>query len=121
MSLLLSLVALVVSIVGGEAFHITKSHASLSTRLIKPSSAISDIERTSGAIISISYCAGCNWMLRSTWLAQELLSSFREEGLIESVELRPQYAPPGGDFVVAVDGCVVWDRRVMVGFLRRRS
>lgn len=31
------------------------------------------------AIIDIYYCRQCNWMLRSTWLSQELLHTFSEE------------------------------------------
>ena len=31
------------------------------------------------AEIDIYYCRQCNWMLRSTWLTQELLHTFGEE------------------------------------------
>ncbi|MFA0520484.1 Rdx family protein, partial [Vibrio sp. 10N.222.55.E8] len=31
------------------------------------------------ASISIHYCRQCNWMLRSSWLCQELLHTFSEE------------------------------------------
>lgn len=37
------------------------------------------------AKIEIYYCRQCNWMLRSTWLSQELLHTFSEE--IASISL----------------------------------
>lgn len=63
--------------------------------------------------ISIEYCTGCNWMLRSTWLAQELLTTF--DGTLEVVSLVPNYA---GDGIFEIelatkDGDVVtvWSRK----------
>mmetsp|Transcript_33933 Transcript_33933/g.78256 ORF Transcript_33933/g.78256 Transcript_33933/m.78256 type:complete len:119 (-) Transcript_33933:665-1021(-) len=48
--------------------------------------------------VSIEYCTGCRWMLRSAWTAQELLSTFQEE--LDSVTLIPSHPPaPGGIFV----------------------
>jgi hypothetical protein len=48
--------------------------------------------------ISISYCTGCRWMLRSAWMAQELLTTFQDE--LDSVTLIPSRPPaPGGVFV----------------------
>lgn len=29
--------------------------------------------------VSITYCTQCQWLLRAGWMAQELLSTFREE------------------------------------------
>ena len=29
--------------------------------------------------IEIRYCVKCRWLLRSTWMAQELLSTFEDE------------------------------------------
>ena len=49
------------------------------------------------AAITITYCSQCNWMLRATWMAQELLHSFSTD--IASVTLIPG---TGGIFVVAV-------------------
>ncbi len=40
------------------------------------------------AIIDIYYCRQCNWMLRSTWLSQELLHTFSEE--IDTISLHPE-------------------------------
>ncbi|MDQ2641599.1 MAG: SelT/SelW/SelH family protein, partial [Pseudomonadota bacterium] len=37
--------------------------------------------------IEIRYCAQCRWLLRASWMAQELLSTF--DGDIESLTLKP--------------------------------
>lgn len=51
--------------------------------------------------ISIDYCTRCRWMLRSAWLAQELLTTFQDE--LHSVTLIPSLPPaPGGVFVRSV-------------------
>lgn len=55
--------------------------------------------------ITIHYCTLCNWMLRSAWLAQELLNSFSTD-LLE-VSLRPAN---GGIFEIWVDGELIWER-----------
>ena len=65
--------------------------------------------------MSFRYCQGCKWMLRSAYYAQELLSTF-DGGEIAGVSLLPQFDRPGGDFVVEVDGAVVWNRRTDGGF-----
>ena len=31
-----------------------------------------------GPMLSIAYCTQCNWLLRSAWMAQEVLSTLRE-------------------------------------------
>mmetsp|Transcript_35290 Transcript_35290/g.33516 ORF Transcript_35290/g.33516 Transcript_35290/m.33516 type:complete len:144 (-) Transcript_35290:190-621(-) len=59
--------------------------------------------------VTIEYCTGCKWLLRSAWLAQELLTTFEKD--IDSVSLKPNNDSPGGVFVVRVDGLKVWDRR----------
>lgn len=41
--------------------------------------------------VSIEYCTGCKWMLRSAWLGQELLSTFEEDESLHSVTLVPRY------------------------------
>ncbi len=61
--------------------------------------------------ITITYCTLCNWLLRSGWMAQELLSSFGED--LGSVTLVPAR---GGVFVITVNGEVIWDRTVDGGF-----
>lgn len=54
-------------------------------------------------------------MLRATWMAQEILTTF-DNGSIGEVRLKPQFEPPGGDFRITVDESVVWDRRIDKGF-----
>ena len=66
---------------------------------------------TTGNVVTIRFCQGCNWMLRATWMTQELLSSFNQ-GEITEIRLQPQYTAPGGDFTIRVNDEVVWDRRV---------
>ena len=61
--------------------------------------------------ITITYCTLCNWLLRSGWMAQELLSTFGEDlGQVTLVPAR------GGTFTIEVDGTTVWDRTVDGGF-----
>lgn len=61
--------------------------------------------------IAITYCRQCNWMLRSAWMAQELLSTFSLE--LQSVTLVPG---TGGIFEIHFDGELVWERKRDGGF-----
>lgn len=61
--------------------------------------------------IAITYCTQCNWMLRSAWMAQELLSTFSTE--LGSVTLVPG---TGGIFEIRFDGDLVWERKRDGGF-----
>jgi selenoprotein W-related protein len=61
--------------------------------------------------IVITYCTQCRWLLRATWLASELLTTFTTD--ITEMALRPGV---GGIFRVSVDDEVVWDREVDGGF-----
>lgn len=63
------------------------------------------------ANINIYYCRQCNWMLRSTWLSQELLHTFSEE--IESLTLHPD---TGGRFEIHCNGKMIWERKRDGGF-----
>lgn len=56
--------------------------------------------------IVITYCTLCRWMLRSTWMAQELLTTF--DGDIAELTLRPG---TGGIFEVYVNEQRVWSRK----------
>lgn len=66
---------------------------------------------------SIEYCSRCNWMLRSAWMQQELLTTFN--GTLTEVSLQPNHEGKG-IFVVRVrvagpvagseDEYDVWDR-----------
>ena len=57
--------------------------------------------------ISISYCPKCNWLLRSAWMAQEILGTFVEE--ISEVSLSPSEVP--GHFEIRIDGILLWCRK----------
>lgn len=61
--------------------------------------------------ITITYCTQCNWMLRSGWMAQELLSTFGLE--LGSVALVPG---TGGIFEIAIGDALVWERKRDGGF-----
>ncbi|MBK4115950.1 SelT/SelW/SelH family protein [Pluralibacter gergoviae] len=61
--------------------------------------------------VTIRYCTQCNWMLRATWMAQELLHSFSDD--IASVTLVPG---TGGIFRIEADGEVIWERKRDGGF-----
>jgi selenoprotein W-related protein len=61
--------------------------------------------------VTITYCTQCNWMLRATWMAQELLSTFADD--VDEVALIPG---AGGVFCVTANNRVVWDRADEGGF-----
>lgn len=61
--------------------------------------------------VTITYCAQCNWLLRSGWMAQELLSTFSEE--LDEVTLR---RGTGGIFEIDCDGELIWERKRDGGF-----
>lgn len=61
--------------------------------------------------LTITYCSQCNWLLRSTWMAGEVLSTFSLE--IGSVTLIPG---TGGIFEIGLDGELIWERRRDGGF-----
>jgi len=62
-------------------------------------------------VLRIVYCTQCNWLLRSAWMAQELLSTFSLE--IGAVSLVPG---TGGIFEIHLDGELVWERKRDGGF-----
>ncbi|SDJ88315.1 SelT/SelW/SelH family protein [Microbulbifer yueqingensis] len=57
------------------------------------------------ATVTIHYCVQCNWMLRATWMAQELLYTFADD--LQQVALQPG---SGGVFEISVDGELIWER-----------
>jgi selenoprotein W-related protein len=63
------------------------------------------------ADVRITYCTQCNWLLRSAWMAQELLSTFGTE--LGSVTLIPG---TGGVFEIRLDGELIWERKRDGGF-----
>ncbi|MDY6980046.1 MAG: SelT/SelW/SelH family protein [Pseudomonadota bacterium] len=56
--------------------------------------------------ITILYCTQCRWLLRSAWMAQELLTTFDEE--ITDLTLKPG---KGGIFQIWVNEELVWSRQ----------
>lgn len=65
-----------------------------------------------GARIRITYCPRCNWLLRSAWMAQELLNTFAEE--LAEVALCP--SRESGIFTIECDDALLWERRRDGGF-----
>ncbi len=53
--------------------------------------------------IEIVYCKKCHWLLRSSWIAQEILTTFDEE--LSEVSLKPG---TGGIFEVRVNNQIIW-------------
>jgi selenoprotein W-related protein len=56
--------------------------------------------------VEIEYCSQCRFILRASWLAQELLFTFGEE--LGEVALRPG---SGGIFEVRLDGSLIWSKK----------
>jgi selenoprotein W-related protein len=56
--------------------------------------------------IEITYCTKCKFLLRASWLAQELLSTFEAE--LAEVSLRPA---TGGILEISLDGEVLATNR----------
>lgn len=63
--------------------------------------------------VSIEYCPKCGWLLRSAYMAQELLTTFLED--LKSVSLVPSEV--GGRFIISVNDEVVFDRNISGHFL----
>jgi len=70
-----------------------------------------NLENDTRPLIAIAYCTQCNWMLRSAWMAQELLSTFSLE--LAGVTLVPG---TGGIFEIRLDGALIWERKRDGGF-----
>lgn len=62
-------------------------------------------------VIDIYYCTQCNWLLRSGWVAQELLNTFADD--LSQVALHPD---SGGRFQIYLDEQLIWDRKADNGF-----
>jgi len=61
--------------------------------------------------IDIKYCKKCRWLLRSSWMAQEILNTFEEE--VDELSLLPG---TGGIFEITVNDQLIWSRKEMGGF-----
>lgn len=60
-----------------------------------------------GPNVTVTYCRLCGWLLRASWTAQELLTTFAEE--LGSVTLVPDTT--GGVFEVRLNGKLLWSRK----------
>ncbi|MDA2918774.1 SelT/SelW/SelH family protein [Desulfobacterota bacterium AH_259_B03_O07] len=56
--------------------------------------------------IEIKYCKQCNWLMRSAWMAQELLTTFQDD--IDEVAIVPG---SGGIFEVLINDETIWSRK----------
>lgn len=63
-------------------------------------------------VLTIEYCPKCGWLLRSAWLAQELLTTFQDD--LKSVSLQP--SETSGKFQIGLNGILIWDRKENGGF-----
>ena len=63
--------------------------------------------------IVIEYCPGCRWLLRSSWMAQEILTTFENE--IDEVTLKPR-KDKSGVFQIACNQELIWCRERDKGF-----
>ena len=61
--------------------------------------------------IEIKYCYKCKWLLRSSWMAQEILNTFEQE--VEELSLIPG---SGGVFEIYANAELIWSRKKMGGF-----
>jgi len=71
--------------------------------------------------IFFEYCSACRWMLRASWIAMELLTTFVKEDRLASVTLIPtggggMQEEEGGIFRVSANDAVLWDRKVIGRF-----
>ena len=57
--------------------------------------------------IVIEYCPKCQWLLRSAYIAQELLTTFHDD--LHSVALQPSEI--SGEFHISIDGNKIFDRK----------
>ncbi len=64
------------------------------------------------AAITVQYCSQCNWMLRASWMAQELLHTFQHRHRLGDAGAGHR----AGIFVITVNDVIIWDRKRDGGF-----
>lgn len=57
--------------------------------------------------VTIEYCPKCGWLLRSAYMAQELLTTFSND--LGGVLLKP--SETSGTFSISLDGELIFDRK----------
>jgi len=62
--------------------------------------------------IIIEYCPKCNWLLRSAYMAQELLTTFADD--LKAVTLQPSEV--SGNFQITINEKKIFDRKEYGGF-----
>ena len=62
--------------------------------------------------ITIEYCPKCNWMLRSAYFAQELLTTFSDD--VNGILLQPSETT--GTFKISIGDTLIFDRVTAGGF-----
>ena len=88
---------LVVAALGSFLVHAPARHGRAVRSAHIQSAVLSMAQADLRPAVSIEYCTRCNWMLRSSWLSQELLTTFN--GTIGEVSLIPNHVN-GGVFIV---------------------
>ena len=58
--------------------------------------------------ITITYCTKCRFLTRSTWLAQEILTTFEKE--LNEIKLKP--SADSGVFKIKIGNILIWDRKI---------
>lgn len=81
------------------------------SQMLKPAKANAKEIQMEKPKVSIAYCTQCNWLLRSAWMAQELLQTFATD--LGEVALLPG---TGGVFEIRVNGELIWERKRDGGF-----
>jgi len=61
--------------------------------------------------IKIEYCTQCGWLMRASWMSQELLTTFTDE--ISELSLKPG---TGGIYNIYANETLVWSRKEEKGF-----
>ncbi len=64
------------------------------------------VSRKNSCNVEIEYCAQCRFILRASWMAQEILMTFGEN--IESLKLRPS---SGGVFTIRLNDKVLFSKK----------
>ena len=68
-------------------------------------------------IVEIRYCSRCKWLLRASWYAQEVLSTFQDE--LGGVNLRSAAVP--GEFSIHLGEVCLFDRKTHGGFIEAKE
>jgi selenoprotein W-related protein len=101
---------------GAAAFQALAPRVGLVARSATPSfltRVAASSDDSNGHTLSIEYCIGCRWMLKSFWMAQELLTTFESD--LDAVTIVPSSSK--GIFTVRLDGNeLLWDRKEQGGF-----